>query len=120
MRRECNIKVYEGSNAVIIEISGDLTASADKDMHAAYREACGYNPSNIVLKFGDKTHINSSGIAVVISLVIESREKGYKIFVSGLSRDYRKIFDMTGLTRYTTIVESEDEIIKKSERTDDT
>ena len=48
-------------------------------------------------------------------ILIDSREKGYRIFVSGLSRHYRKIFEISGLTRYTTIVESEDEIIGEEE-----
>ena len=56
MRRESRIKVHEGTNAVTIDIQGDLTASAQKDMDAAYQEACGYNPSNILLKFGGKSH----------------------------------------------------------------
>jgi anti-anti-sigma factor len=110
MRRESRIKVHEGSNAVTIEIQGDLTASAVKDMDTAYQKACEYNPSNIVLKFSDKIHINSTGIAIVTNLLIDSRKKGCRIFVSGLSRHYRKIFEMSGLTKYTTIIESEDEI----------
>lgn len=120
MRRESKIKVHEGSNAAIIEIRGDLTASADKDMDAAYQQACGYNPRNIVLKFHGKTRINSSGLAIVTNLVIDSRERGCRIFVSGLSRHYRGIFEMTGLTKYTTIIESEDEIVTEAENSEDT
>ena len=119
MRRESRIKVHEGSDAVTIDIQGDLTASAVKDMDAAFQEACEYNPSNILLKFGGRYHINSTGIAIVINLLIDSRERGCRVFVCGLSRHYRKIFEMSGLTKYTTIVESEDEIIEESERTDD-
>jgi len=110
MRRGSRVKVHEGSNAVTIEIQGDLVASTERDMDAAFQEACEYNPSNIVLKFGGKTHINSTGIAILINLLIDSRKKGCRIFVAGLSRHYRKIFEMSGLTKYTTIIESEDEI----------
>ena len=110
MHRESRIKVHEGSNAVTIDIQGDLTASAVKDMDAAYQKACEYNPSNILLKFGGRNHINSTGIAIVINLLIDSQERGCRIFVSGLSKHYRKIFEMSGLTKYTTIIESESEI----------
>jgi len=120
MRREPKIRVHEGTNAVTIEIQGDLTASAEKDMDAAYQEARGYNPSNIVLKFDDRSRINSSGLAIVTNLVIESREKGCRIFVSALSRHYRGIFEMTGLTKYITIIESEDEIPAETGGTDNT
>lgn len=115
MRREPKIRVQEGSNAVIIDIQGDLTASADKDIGAAFQEACKRNPSNILLRFHDRSHINSSGLAVVINLLIDSQKRGCRIFVSGLSRHYRKIFQISGLTRYTTIVESEDEIVDGEE-----
>ena len=115
MRNEHRIKVHEGSNAVTIDIQGDLTASAVRDMDAAYQEACEYNPSNILLKFGGKIHINSTGIAIVINLLIDSQERGCSVFVSGLSRHYRKIFEMSGLTKYTTIIESEDEITGEEE-----
>ena len=110
MRREPKIRVHEGSNAVTIDIQSDLIEAADKDMDAAFQEACEHNPSNILLKFGEKTHINSSGLAIVINLLIESQGKGCKVFVCGLSKHYRKIFEISGLTKYTTIVESEDEI----------
>ena len=49
MRRECKIKVREDNELATIEVVGDLTASAEKDMDAAYKEACGYNPKNILL-----------------------------------------------------------------------
>ena len=110
MRREPKIRVREGSNAVTIDIQGDLIASAEKDMDAAYQKACEYNPSNIILKFGGKTHINSTGIAIVTNLLIDGRKKGCRMFVAGLPGHYKKIFEMSGLTKYTTIIESEDEI----------
>ena len=110
MHRESRIEVHEDSDAVTIDIQGDLTAAATRDMDAAYQEACEYNPSNILLKFGGKYHINSSGLAIVINLLIDSRERGCRVFVSGLSKHYRKIFEISGLTKYTTIIESEDDI----------
>jgi anti-anti-sigma factor len=110
MRREPKIKVHEGSNAVTIDIKGDLTDSAAKEMDAAYQEACGYSPGNILLNFHEKSHINSSGLAIIINMLIESKDKGDRIFVSGLTKHYRKIFEISGLNKYTTIVESEDEI----------
>jgi anti-anti-sigma regulatory factor len=52
--------------------------------------------------------------------VIDSKGKGCSVFVSGISEHYRKIFEITGLTRYTTVVESEDDITEESERAGDT
>jgi anti-anti-sigma factor len=110
MRRECKIKVHKDNDTAIIEILGDMTESAGKDMDAAQQEAYNHNPSSILVKFGDKTRINSSGIAMLINLVIESREQGCKVYLTGMSQHFRKIFSMVGLTKYAEIVESADDI----------
>ena len=115
MRRECKIKVREGDELVTIEVLGDLTASAEKSMDAAYQEACGYDHKNILLKFDGKSRINSAGIAIVINLVMESREKDCKVFIIGVSKHFRKIFELVGLTKYTKIVDSEEEVRAESE-----
>jgi anti-anti-sigma factor len=110
MRRECNIKVHRGDDLVTIEVSGDLTASAEQPMDEAYQKACGYNADKILLKFDGKSRINSAGIAIIINMVIDSQEKDCNIFITGVSKHFRKIFDLVGLTRVTSIVESEEEL----------
>ena len=112
MRRECSIKVHEEKDYVMIEVIGDLTATAEKDMDAAYQEACTHNPKNILLKFDGKSRINSAGIAIVINLVIESKENDCQVYIIGVSKHFRKIFELVGLTRFTTIVESAEEVGK--------
>ena len=112
MRRECTIRVHEGDQSVTIEVLGDLTASAQEPMSDAYLEACGYDARNILLKFDGESRIDSAGIAVVINLVIESQEKEQKIYIAGVSKHFRKIFELVGLTKYTHVVDSEDEVGK--------
>ncbi len=116
MRRECTVKVHEDNHISTIEILGDLSASAMKDMDAAQQEVCGCNPANILVKFDDKTRINSAGIAILINLVIDSREQGCKVYLTGVSAHFKKIFGLVGLTKYADIVESVDDI--RAEETD--
>jgi anti-anti-sigma factor len=110
MRRECKIEVHEDKDIATIELHGDLTASAQKDMDDAFQEACGYNPSSILLKFGARNRINSTGIAIIINLVIDSQEHGCKVYLTGMSQHFRKIFGMVGLIKCAEIVESVDDI----------
>ena len=112
MRRECTIKVHGATDLATIEVLGDLTASAEKAMHAAYEDACGYNTQNILLKFDDSSRINSAGIAIIIDLTIKRREEERKLFITGVSRHFRKIFDLVGLTKHAKIVESAEEVGK--------
>ena len=110
MRRECNIEARERNGVAIIDILGDLTLSADRDMEAAYKKACGGNPRKILLKFDGKSRVNSGGIALVINLVIAGQEDDCEVLIAGVSKHYRKIFELVGLTKYTTIAESEEEV----------
>jgi anti-sigma B factor antagonist len=110
MRRECEIEVRKLDNLVTIEIKGDLTASAEEDMKNAYKEAWDYDPGSIVLKFNSENRINSAGMAILISLLTQSQKRGCRVFIIGLSEHFREIFDLIGLTEYSTIVESEEDI----------
>jgi len=112
MRRECKIKVYEDAGLATIEVLGDLTATAEKDMDAAYYKAREDEPKKILLKFDDKSRINSAGIAIVINLVIESKENNCEVYITGVSKHFRKIFELVGLTKFTTIVDSAEEVGK--------
>ena len=62
MHRQCNIEVHEYCDTATIEIRGDLTASEIDDMDAAFQKASAHNPSSIVLKFHEDSHINSTAI----------------------------------------------------------
>jgi anti-anti-sigma factor len=112
VRRECKIKVHKGTDLFTIEVVGDLTASAEKAMDDAYKQVCDSNPRNVLLKFDGNSRINSAGIAIVINLVMQRQEEDCRIFIIGVSKHFRKIFELVGLTKYTTIVDSEEEIEK--------
>ena len=117
MHRQCNITVHEGDDTATIEIHGDLTASAMDDMDAAFKKVCVSNPNSIVLKFHEKSHINSTGIAIIINFVIDSRERGCKVSLTGMSQHFHKVFQLVGLTKYAEVAESEEEI--KTEQSDE-
>ena len=110
MQRDCVINVQEKDGMAIIEILGDLTASSEEPMNSAYKKACEYKTEKIIFKFDGKSRVNSAGIAIMINLVIESQDQKRKIFIVGVSKHFHKIFDLVGLGRYTTIVESEEEV----------
>ena len=110
MYNECTVDVKTKDNLVIIEVLGDLTTSAEKLMYAAYQKACEYDAKNIIIKFDGKSRINSAGIALIIDLVIKSQDSNCKIYLTGVSKHFRKIFELVGLTKYTTIVDSDKEV----------
>ena len=109
MRRECDI-TFHSNDITTIDIHGGLTASAMEEMDTAFQKACEGNPSNIVLKFNEGGRINSTGIAIIINLMIDSRERGCRVYLTGMSRHFQKVFQLVGLNKYAEIVGSVDGI----------
>jgi len=48
--------------------------------------------TTVMVKFDGRSRINSAGIAILINLVIDSREQGFKVYLIGMSDHFRKIF----------------------------
>ena len=110
MLHECDINVEESDELIRIEIIGDLTASAENRMGEILERMDVSKVGKILVVFDGISLINSAGIAIMIDLVIKSQESNRKLFFSGVSTHFCKIFELVGLTQYASIVSSEDEI----------
>ena len=54
----------------------------------------------VMLDFTKVEYINSSGIALVIQLLMEAANSGQKVLAFGLSPHFVKVFTMVGITKY--------------------
>ena len=99
---EATTRVVPG--AAVIELSGDVDGSAAAILTAAYAEAVnGDSPESlgtVVLDFGGVDYINSTGIALIVSVLARARAERRKVVASGLSAHYREIFDITRLSDF--------------------
>ncbi len=91
----------------IIDLSGEINAGAQEAMHAAYDEAEGRRPSAILLNFTQVEYINSTGIALIVSLLAKARRSGCRLVTYGLSDHYQEIFRITHLADFLGIFPNE-------------
>ena len=68
-----HVEVHTDGNAVRLRMTGDLNATADIELLAAHAQAVTEDPRTLVLDFADVDYMNSSGIALIITLLIEAR-----------------------------------------------
>src|SRR5262245_25274900 len=108
MNREIEVSIRRSSDIVILDIKGDFTAITGETVEEAYRQVSNEGVKKILLAFSGDNYINSAGIAVLITITAESREKGQTIRVTGLSDHFHKIFAMVGLTKYIVLFSSEE------------
>jgi anti-sigma B factor antagonist len=99
---EATTRIVPG--AAVIELSGDIDGSAAAILTAAYAEAVnGDSPESlgtVVLDFAAVDYINSTGIALIVSVLARARAERRKVVACGLSAHYREIFDITRLSDF--------------------
>ena len=113
MEQVAKVSITSRQDIGIIELTGDVTSQAEQDITDGYQKLEKEGLKKFLLKFNEATYINSSGLAIVISLVSEGKKKKQKIVASGLSKHFQKVFDMIGLTDYIDIYTTEDEAIRR-------
>jgi anti-anti-sigma factor len=95
------------SDQAIIDLHGEIDAFAETGLTEAYAQAEMDNPESIALNFNDVVYINSTGIALIVSLLAECRKSKRRLVVFGLNDHYLEIFKITRLADFMTIYEDE-------------
>ena len=94
----------------IIDIHGEVNAFAEGALMDAYNQACQDQAKAIILNFSGLEYMNSSGIGLLVTLLIRVNRQKQKLLAYGLSEHYRQIFELTRLNEaigiYATEVEA--------------
>ena len=95
----------------VIELTGDVTAACENELMDAYREAGGSGTRGIVLDFSALDYMNSSGIGLLVTLLVRARRAKQQLSAFGLSDHYRQIFELTRLDEVITVHADEGEAV---------
>ena len=101
------MKVRREPEAAIIAIDGEMTGFAENALMEAYNEAMQEGARVLVLNFGDLEYMNSTGIGLLVTLLIRSQRQHQRLMACGLSEHYRQIFDLTRLNEAIGIYDTE-------------
>ena len=96
----------------IIDVEGELTAFADDVLMDAYNQASDRHVRAIILNFEDLEYMNSSGIGLLVTLLIRINREKQQLLTYGLSDHYRSIFQITRLDDAISTCDSEEEAIQ--------
>jgi anti-sigma B factor antagonist len=101
-----------GDSASIIDVEGDLTAFAETVLMDAYNQASDGQVRAIILNFEELEYMNSSGIGLLVTLLIRINREKQRLLTYGLSEHYRSIFQITRLDDAIAIHDSEEEAVR--------
>src|SRR5438477_9844060 len=86
-----------GDRVSVVDIRGDFTAGAEPALMDACAEASAGETRAIILNFGGLEYMNSSGIGLLVTLLIRVNRRKQQLLSCGLSEHYRHIFELTRL-----------------------
>ena len=99
----------------VIDIKGELTAFAEGVLMDAYGQASDGRVRAIVLNFEGLEYMNSSGIGLLVTLLIRVNREKQRLLTYGLSEHYRNIFQITRLDDAITIYDSEEAAVQAAD-----
>jgi len=95
----------------IVDIHGEINAFAENMLMDAYTQASSAGAQNILLNFSGLEYMNSSGIGLLVTLLIRANRQKQRLVACGLSEHYQQIFQLTRLNEAITIYPSEAEAL---------
>ena len=94
------LKSPSGFPVAVLRFEGDIASTSKDAVLGTYQGLPKETTKLILLDFTGVDYINSSGIALVIQLLIEAANAGQKVCAFGLSPHFNKVFTMVGITKY--------------------
>jgi anti-anti-sigma factor len=95
---EASVRFQPG--AAIIDLHGEIDATGEQVLNAAYVQANSQNPSTVLLNFADVKYIDTTGIALIVGLLAQARKVRRRLVVCGLSDHYVEVFQITRLAEF--------------------
>ncbi len=99
----------------VIDVKGEVTAFAEGVLMQAYNQASDGRVRAIVLNFEGLEYMNSSGIGLLVTLLIRIKREKQRLLTYGLSEHYRNIFQITRLDDVISIYDSEEEAVRAAD-----
>jgi len=88
-----------GHPVTVLRFEGDIASTSKDAVLGTFQNLPKQTAKVVLLDFTKVDYINSSGIALVIQMLIEATNSGQKVCAFGLSPHFTKVFTMVGMTK---------------------
>jgi anti-sigma B factor antagonist len=111
MKLKLSTNVRNLNTTSIIDIQGEINAFAEAQLMEAFSKAASNGTRSIILNFNGLEYMNSSGIGLLVTLLIRANRQKQRLMAYGLSPRYLQIFELTRLNEAIVIFEDESEAL---------
>ena len=109
--KHLEVTIRRHNGVVVLDLEGDINSFAEETLNAAYAEATDDAPDALLLNFKGVDYINSTGIALIVTLPANARKSGLRLMASGLSDHYTEVFQITRLSDFMSIFPDEESAV---------
>jgi anti-sigma B factor antagonist len=106
--------VRQEPSIAVIDLTGEINGFAQEALDAAYSEAESNDPEAILLNFEGVDYINSTGIALIVSLLARARASKRRLLACNLSEHYVEIFNITRLSDFISVLPDEESAVEEA------
>jgi len=102
-----------GHPVTVLRFEGDIASTSKEAVLGTFQALPKETAKLVLLDFSKVDYINSSGIALVIQMLIEASNFGQKVNAFGLSAHFTKVFTMVGITKYARLFPTQSEALAR-------
>jgi anti-sigma B factor antagonist len=96
-----------GRQVTSLRFTGDISSASKDAVVGTFQALDKASHQLILLDFKGVEYLNSSGIALVIQVLMEASKSGQTVAICGLTPHFTKVFTMVGITKYATLYPDE-------------
>ena len=92
-----------GDPVIVLGFTGDISSASKEAVLGTYQALKKAPNQKILFNFKGVEYLNSSGISLVIQVLMTASKAGEKVSICGLSPHFVKVFTMVGIPKYASI-----------------
>lgn len=96
-----------GQQITCLRFAGDISSVSKDAVVGTYQALDKAVHKHILLDFTGVEYLNSSGIALVIQVLMEANKSDQTVAICGLTPHFTKVFTMVGITKYASLFPNE-------------
>jgi anti-anti-sigma factor len=96
-----------GDAVTALRYTGDISSASKDVVVGAYEALSPAEHRKLLLDFKGVEYLNSSGIALVIQVLMEANKAAQTVAICSLTPHFNKVFTMVGITRYAHLYPDE-------------
>lgn len=104
-----------GAQTSVVDVDGSITAQSESELMNAFTLASSGTTRGVILNFSGLEYMNSTGIGLLVTLLVRANRQQQQMMAFGLNDHYRNIFELTRLNEAIHIYPDEASAVQASE-----